>query len=290
MHGFKPSPPSVVNRQGNPGWIADGNLRYTSAALTDAQLSRPATHARFGCFELTLATRELRGTNGAIVLQEQLFRALLLLLQGAGGFASRNEIRAKLWPDVTVRDFERGKRGGCEPAKALKDVSAAPSETEYIQTIIGRGYKLSEAPQWIYSASDDANEELEGLAGRQTLRLSGGPANQVRSSPADRDSVPSAMAQPQPLTRFRKLALVIAMLAVVAIAGFYYRSHRIKYLSGQDSVIVADFSNDTGDAVFDGHSVRGCRRNWSSRRSSTWCRMRGSQEHFRSCLNRKARP
>ena len=50
----------------------------------------------------------------------------------------------------------------------------------------------------------------------------------------------------------------IAYFAVAAIAvaliggGLYYRSHRPKALTDKDTVMLADFANSTGDAVFDG--------------------------------------
>jgi serine/threonine protein kinase len=43
------------------------------------------------------------------------------------------------------------------------------------------------------------------------------------------------------------VAVVIALIA----GGLYYRSHRIKPLTAKDTIILADFANTTGDAVFD---------------------------------------
>ena len=44
-----------------------------------------------------------------------------------------------------------------------------------------------------------------------------------------------------------------AAIAIAAIAGgLYYRSHRAKPLTDKDTVVLADFANSTGDAVFDG--------------------------------------
>jgi serine/threonine protein kinase/tetratricopeptide (TPR) repeat protein len=46
-------------------------------------------------------------------------------------------------------------------------------------------------------------------------------------------------------------AISVLLLAVVVAAGLYYRSHRIKRLTDKDTVVLADFTNTTGDAVFD---------------------------------------
>ncbi|MGA7842744.1 MAG: protein kinase [Candidatus Acidiferrales bacterium] len=51
-----------------------------------------------------------------------------------------------------------------------------------------------------------------------------------------------------------RLPLIAAAAAIVIIlaAGGYYFTHRGPKLSGQDSIVLADFTNTTGDAVFDG--------------------------------------
>lgn len=53
---------------------------------------------------------------------------------------------------------------------------------------------------------------------------------------------------------FRKLwTIVVPVLLVTAliVGAFYYRSHESNALTEQDSIVMADFTNTTGDAVFD---------------------------------------
>ena len=47
--------------------------------------------------------------------------------------------------------------------------------------------------------------------------------------------------------------LVAASLVVVALiaGGLYYRSHRAQSLTDKDTIVLADFANSTGDAIFD---------------------------------------
>jgi Tfp pilus assembly protein PilF len=45
-------------------------------------------------------------------------------------------------------------------------------------------------------------------------------------------------------------SVVVVVVAVIA-GGLYYRSHRAKPLTDKDTVVLADFSNSTGDPVFD---------------------------------------
>ena len=59
----------------------------------------------------------------------------------------------------------------------------------------------------------------------------------------------------KPLPRKRKRRVVMACVGVVLAAllaeGVYFRWHRPKGLSDKDTVVLADFDNSTGDAVFD---------------------------------------
>jgi eukaryotic-like serine/threonine-protein kinase len=41
------------------------------------------------------------------------------------------------------------------------------------------------------------------------------------------------------------------LTACLIVAGLYYRSHRARPLTEKDTIVLADFSNDTGDPVFD---------------------------------------
>ena len=56
--------------------------------------------------------------------------------------------------------------------------------------------------------------------------------------------------------KFAKLAwsfLLVTLFVLLAVAGgFYYRSHQNKPLTDKDSIVLSDFDNKTGDAVFDG--------------------------------------
>src|SRR5207248_1030743 len=58
-----------------------------------------------------------------------------------------------------------------------------------------------------------------------------------------------------PARRSRRLWTNIAVLAsgvvMVAASGLYFFGHQTKPLSAKDTVVLADFANSTGDAVFD---------------------------------------
>jgi serine/threonine protein kinase/tetratricopeptide (TPR) repeat protein len=67
-------------------------------------------------------------------------------------------------------------------------------------------------------------------------------------------SVAVATAQPSniaPRSRWPLIAAVAAIF-IILVAGGYFFTHRGPKLTGQGSIVLADFTNTTGDAVFDG--------------------------------------
>ena len=46
-------------------------------------------------------------------------------------------------------------------------------------------------------------------------------------------------------------ALLVALTTALAVGGLYYRSQQSKKLTSKDTIVIADFDNKTGDAVFD---------------------------------------
>jgi eukaryotic-like serine/threonine-protein kinase len=49
-----------------------------------------------------------------------------------------------------------------------------------------------------------------------------------------------------------KIALLVVLAGLLVAGGLYYRSHQqSQHLTGKDTVVLADFTNSTGDAIFD---------------------------------------
>src|SRR5450755_2513169 len=65
-------------------------------------------------------------------------------------------------------------------------------------------------------------------------------------------SAPSPRVQRNLLRDWRFQSAAVALLAVLAAGGFYWRSHKTRALTEKDSILLADFVNTTGEPVFDG--------------------------------------
>ena len=82
------------------------------------------------------------------------------------------------------------------------------------------------------------------------------PENRQSSSQSSRKnravSSVQAMATEQTTSRWRVLVPVaLVMIALLMAGGLFYRSHKTQALTEKDSILLSDFTNTTGDPVFD---------------------------------------
>ena len=70
------------------------------------------TRVRLGGFEVNLETGEVRpvaDTSSVLLLREQPFQILKMLIDRGGKIVTREEIRKRLWPNDTVVNFDQGR-------------------------------------------------------------------------------------------------------------------------------------------------------------------------------------
>jgi eukaryotic-like serine/threonine-protein kinase len=70
-------------------------------------------------------------------------------------------------------------------------------------------------------------------------------------SAAASSAMAAAEAPAARLARLWKIAVPVLLAAMLLSGGLYYRLHRSKHLTEKDTIVLADFANTTGDAVFD---------------------------------------
>ena len=63
---------------------------------------------RFGTFEASANSGELRRDGARVRIQPQPFAVLLMFLERPGEVVTRDELRRGLWPDATHGDFDQG--------------------------------------------------------------------------------------------------------------------------------------------------------------------------------------
>jgi serine/threonine protein kinase/tetratricopeptide (TPR) repeat protein len=151
------------------------------------------------------------------------------------------EVPAKL-EDIINRALEKDRELRYQSAKEMRaELQRLKRDTETGRVAAASSGKITAAQE----------------SGMQSAIAQPTPAS--GSVPAAATSASSAAAAPKlaevPFAKkpnVWKIALPSVVVAVALIAGgFYYRAHRAKPLTEKDTIVLADFANSTGDAVFD---------------------------------------
>jgi len=163
-------------------------------------------------FEVDVRSGELRKQGLRIKLQEQPFHVLAVLLQRPGEVVTREELRNQNWPADTFVDFDNSLNTAINKLREALGDSA--DNPRFIETLPRRGYRL-------IAPVTEADGATRG----------------------------TAAARP----RSRKIVATMAVVVVAAgIAGGLLWHSRKPLLTEKDTIVLGDFANSTGDAVFDG--------------------------------------
>jgi eukaryotic-like serine/threonine-protein kinase len=189
----------------------------------------PSQRVRFGAFELDFSTGELRsieaadpdnpGPSNKVLLREQVFQVLQMLVEREGKIVTREEIKSRLWSDDTIVDFDHSINATIKALRrALGDSADNP---RYIETLGRRGYRLIPAIEYLGSAPETATEEITAKA--------------------------------QPKRGWMRWELIaVALLAIGALSVWRYEVYRHRItLAPTDTIVLADVDNRTNDPVFD---------------------------------------
>ena len=188
------------------------------------QIQNPVV--RFGVFEARLSSGELRKRGLPIRVPGQPFKILAMLLERPGEVVTRDELRSRLWSAETFVDFEHSLNSAIKKLRqALGDSAENP---RYIETLPRLGYRFI-APV-----------------------SSGGPEVAVAVAPAPQAA--SAPAVPRAGYRLAQSKLPVAAAVLLGVGGviWYTLWHPAPPITEQDSIVLADFDNRTGDPAFDG--------------------------------------
>src|SRR5271154_509736 len=144
----------------------------------------PSGRVLFGAFELDLTTGELRltetagpnnpGPNNKVLLREQVFQVLRMLVEREGKIVTREEIKSRLWANDTVVDFDQSINATIKALRrALGDSADNP---RYIETLGRRGYRLMPTIEYRESAPGTVPREITAKAHSTSGRWRGAVA------------------------------------------------------------------------------------------------------------------
>ena len=186
----------------------------------------PKHFYEFGPFHLDPAERVLTCSGAPVPLTPKAFDTLFVLVQRSGHTVKKDDLFKEIWPDTFVEEGNLA----VNIFALRKALGQADSGTEYIETIPKRGYKFT-APVRVLSPAPNGESDLTSSTFIPPAPIQKGVAL---------------------LRRFWVPVACLAVLTTGAVGGVVYRARAKPVLGPSDDVLVADFTNNTGDTVFDG--------------------------------------
>jgi DNA-binding winged helix-turn-helix (wHTH) protein/tetratricopeptide (TPR) repeat protein len=198
----------------------------------------------FGDFRADPAEQLLLHEGQPVALTPKVFETLLILLESEGRLIEKDDFISRLWPGVFVEDVALAKNI-FHLRKVLADGN---NEIEMIQTVPKRGYRFRVPVRKVMDPSP-ASSSLAVPPHIPGTRA----ADSGRQLP-ELETIPTAAERTNKSRRSTKwiLASIIFLLVIIGAGVWvnFYRSKRV--LTASDTVVLADFTNSTGDPVFDG--------------------------------------
>ena len=175
---------------------------------------------RFGVFDFSPATGELRRDGVPVKLQAQPARVLALLVANAGGVVTRETLQREVWGTETHVDFDRGLNFCIAQVRsALGDSAESP---RFVATVPKQGYRFIAPVQGVVVPVHTVKSD-------ETLHADGGPTS-------------------RPFPKFGwSLVALLALTAVILIAWPLWRAEG----DTRQTVVVVPFYNETGRAELD---------------------------------------
>ncbi len=172
-----------------------------------------------------------------VAVTPKAFETLLVLVRRSREVVTKEELLSTVWPDSFVEEANLS-QNIFMLRKALGDTL---EERAYIVTLPGRGYRFA-AP--VRTVTEGSESLIARMQSRTEITIEDTAPEPGASTPGLPASVPSRW------TRKVMWASTTALAAALA-AGLLLRHPQRVPLGEKDSVLVADFTNKTGDPVFD---------------------------------------
>jgi DNA-binding winged helix-turn-helix (wHTH) protein/tetratricopeptide (TPR) repeat protein len=181
---------------------------------------KPKQLYEFGPFRVDPEKELLLRGEATVPLTPKTFQILLVLMRHSKEVVTKDDLMKMIWPDTFVEEANLS-RNIFLLRKALGE---SAQDHQYIVTVPGRGYRFAENVRLV------ADQELSIVA-------------------ASHAKVQVEVKETRP---WPWLAVAAVLLIGVSVGVFRLFFRKSPMLTAKDTVVLADFSNSTGDPVFDG--------------------------------------
>ena len=198
----------------------------------------PKVLYEFGPFRVDPEKQILLRGSQPVAITPKTFETLLILVRHSREVVSKNDLMNELWPDAFVEEANLSQN----IFMLRKVLGDTPEDRRYIVTLPGKGYRFVAD---VRTVNQDGEDVIVASRSRSQIVIEHGDSSSgeiLSTTPAnvDRKNV------------WKRLAVIGTVAALLAAAMVLYLHHpRAVALGEKDSVLIADFTNTTGDPVFD---------------------------------------
>jgi TolB-like protein/DNA-binding winged helix-turn-helix (wHTH) protein/Flp pilus assembly protein TadD len=195
---------------------------------------QPNSVVRFGIFEVSLQSGEVRKAGLRIRVQQQPMKLLEILLEHPGEVVTREELRSRVWPSESFGDFDQALNIAIGKLRsALGDSAESP---RFIETLPKRGYRFIADVSVV--DTDARPKKQDPVAGEPPAT---DPGHKVQG-------VGLAVAPQRRLLPVRWIIVAMALVVSLAILSVWLFRSRAPVSAGIRSIAVLPLENLSGDA------------------------------------------
>jgi TolB-like protein/DNA-binding winged helix-turn-helix (wHTH) protein/Tfp pilus assembly protein PilF len=199
---------------------------------------QPTSVVRFGTYEVSLLSGEVRKSGLRIKVQQQPMKLLEILLERSGEVVTREELRSRVWPNESFGDFDQALNIAIGKLRsALGDSAENP---RFIETLPKRGYRFI-ADVSVVDA--DTRPKRPGSADGDLP----GPERKAESGHRVREAG-LTVAPKRRLWPTRRVIVALAVVISLPILAVWLFRSRGRAPAGIRSLAVLPLDNLSGDA------------------------------------------
>jgi eukaryotic-like serine/threonine-protein kinase len=180
---------------------------------------KPRQLYEFGPFRLDPDKELLLREDENVLIAPKAFQVLLVLIRYNKQVVTKDDLMKTVWPDTFVEEANLSRN-----IFLLRKALGEGPQDKYIVTVPGRGYRFAEDVQLV-------------------------PERELNLVAASHSNVEVLVEETRP---WGWIAAAAVLLVVVAAGAWKLFVHRALVLTPKDTVVLAEFTNSTGNPVFDG--------------------------------------
>ena len=206
---------------------------------------RPTSVVRFGTYEVSFQSGEVRKAGLRIKVQQQPMKLLEILLERPGEVVTREELRSQVWPTESFGDFDQALNIAIGKLRsALGDSAENP---RFIETLPKRGYRFI-ADVSVVDA-DTRPKRAGSTAGDLPGPEHESPERKTESGPRVEDAGLTIAPKRRlwPASRVLGALVLVIIISLPILAVWLFRS-RGRVPTGIRSLAVLPLDNLSGDA------------------------------------------